>query len=154
MQESGPQCLKFKLFPRLTSHVRHKAKYLDVQLLVEQGFWFTRDGEMVAGPARTLKDFLTLLELVPPAVQAGHADRGDFSRWIADVFHDQALASEIRKVEQRFRLGHVNSLAKSIAKLIQDRYEFSPGRGSEPQAASPSRGLESNHAVAAHRGSG
>jgi hypothetical protein len=142
------------LFPRMTSHVRHKAKYLDVQLLVEQGFWFTGNGQTVAGPARTLKDFLTLLELAPPAVLAEHARRGDFSRWIADVFHDHALASEIRKVEQRFRLGHIHDLAKSIAKLVQERYEFSPGLGSEPQITSSSQGLESNHALAARTGSG
>ncbi len=47
IEESGNRLLKFKLFPRLTSHVRHKAKYLDVQLLAEQGFWFT-DKEAVA----------------------------------------------------------------------------------------------------------
>jgi hypothetical protein len=28
----------FELFPRMTSHVRHKAKYLDVQLIEEQAF--------------------------------------------------------------------------------------------------------------------
>jgi hydroxymethylpyrimidine pyrophosphatase-like HAD family hydrolase len=128
LRETGGQCLKFKLFPRLTSHVRHKAKYLDVQLLVDQGFWFTSEGETVAGPARTLKDFLTMLQLVPPNVLAGHALRGDFSRWIADVFHDHALSSEIRKMEQRFRLGHIHDLTESIAKLIQERYEFAPER--------------------------
>ncbi len=135
VREAGGQCLKFKLFPRLTSHVRHKAKYLDVQLLEEQGFSFTDDGKMVAGPARTLKHFLALSGLAAPAMLAGHALRGDFSRWIADVFHDHALASEIRKVEQRFRLGHIHDLTKSIATLIQERYEFSPGRVGEPPQA-------------------
>ena len=90
------------LFPRLTSHVRHKAKYLDVLLLVEQGFSFTDGGQTVAGPARTFKDFLALLEVAEPTVLAGHARRGDFSHWIADVFHDHALASEIRKVGSVF----------------------------------------------------
>jgi hydroxymethylpyrimidine pyrophosphatase-like HAD family hydrolase len=131
MRETGGQCLKFKLFPRLTSHVRHKAKYLDVQLPVEQGFWFSDDGNTVAGPARTLKNFLALLNTVSRGVITGHAHRGDFSRWIADVFRDHALASEIRKLEQRFRLKHIHELNESIAKLIQERYEFSPGRVSE-----------------------
>jgi hypothetical protein len=134
VQESGGHCLKFKLFQRLTSHVRHKAKYLDVQLLVEQGFWFTENGRTIAGPARTLKAFLSFLGTVPPGVLAQHSQHGDFSRWIADVFHDHALASEIRKVEQRFRLGHIQDLTKSIAALIQERYEFSPGSvGETPQ---------------------
>jgi hydroxymethylpyrimidine pyrophosphatase-like HAD family hydrolase len=153
MLETGGKCLKFKLFPRLTSHVRHKAKYLDVQLLVEQGFWFTENGKTVAGPARTLKDFLTLLDLVPPVVLSGHAHRGDFSRWIMDVFHDHALASEIRKVEQRFRLGHIHDLTEAIAKLVQERYEFSLGRAGEPQATPSSQGSGPKHAVAARSGS-
>jgi len=152
MQETGGKCLKFKLFPRLTSHVRHKAKYLDVQLLVDQGFWFTDDGEAVAGPARTLKDFLRLLGVVPPGVLARHAQQGDFSRWIAEVFHDHALASDIRKVEQRFRLGHIHDLTESIAKLVQERYEFSPARAGEQQATPSSQGPMSNRALVAHPG--
>ncbi len=154
MKETGGKCLKFKLFPRLTSHVRHKAKYLDVQLLVEQGFWFTDKSETVAGPARTLKSFLRLLEIISPDVQAGHACRGDFSRWIAEVFHDHALASEIRKVEQRFRLGHINNLAKSIVKLVQERYEFSPGLGGEPRLTSASHRIESSAALSARTAGG
>ena len=67
--------LKFKLFPRLTSHVRHKAKYLDMQLLLEQGFYFTDNGKTVESPARTLKDFVAALAVAPPAVVAGHAHR-------------------------------------------------------------------------------
>jgi hypothetical protein len=136
LQESGGKCVKFKLFPRLTSHVRHKAKYLDVQLLAEQGFWFTDGGAGAAGPARTLKDFLALLDVVAPGILAGHAQRGDFSRWIAHVFHDHALASEVRKVEQRFRVGHIRDLTDSIATLVRERYEFSPGHGDESQRQS------------------
>lgn len=154
MQETGGKCLKFKLFPRLTSHVRHKAKYLDVQLLLEQGFWFADESGTLAGPARNLKDFLTLLGHLPPAVLTGHAHRGDFSRWIADVFHDHALASSIRKVEQRFRLGHIHDLIESIAKLVHERYEFSPGGAGELQATPSSQELESDRAlVAAQPGS-
>jgi hypothetical protein len=139
IEEAGGNALKFKLFPRLTSHVRHKAKYLDVQLLVEQGFSFTENGRTVAGPARTLKEFLALLANAPAECVAGHAHRGDFSLWIGNVFHDHALASEIRKVEQRFRIGHIRDLSNSIAKLIQERYEFSAEQIREPQNPSISR---------------
>lgn len=154
IQEKAGQCLKFTLYPRLTSHVRHKAKYLDVQLLPEQGFCFTDAGVTISGPARTLKDFLALLELATPAVQAGHALRGDFSRWIAEVFHDHALASEIRKVEHRCSLGHLRNLTHSIAKLIQERYIFSAGRAVEAQAISTPPEIESNHVLAVQSGAG
>ena len=41
-------------------------------------------------------------------------------------FRDHFLASDIRKVEQRFRLGHIRNLSDSLIKLIQERYEVSP----------------------------
>ena len=136
IQEAGGKPLKFELFPRLTSHVRHKAKYLDVQLLKEQGFAFTENGKTVGAPARTLKEFVSLLADVPSTVIEGHAHRGDFSRWIADVFRDHFLASDIRKVEQRYRLGHIHNLADSLARPIQERYEFSPGQVRDSQILS------------------
>ena len=126
IEEAHGKLVKFELFPRLTSHVRHKAKYLDVQLLQEQGFVFTQDGKMLGIPARTLKEFVSQLSSSAPTVVGEHARRGDFSRWIADVFRDHFLASDIRKVEQRFRLGHIHDISDSVVKLIQERYEVSP----------------------------
>lgn len=123
-EESG-KLLKFDLSPRLTSHVRHKAKYLDVQLLREQGFVFTENGVTVGTPARSLKEFISVLSDVPPAVIEGHARRGDFSRWIANVFRDHAFAAEVRKLEQRFRMGHMLNIADSLGKLVRERYELS-----------------------------
>jgi hydroxymethylpyrimidine pyrophosphatase-like HAD family hydrolase len=128
IEEADGKLVKFELFPRLTSHVRHKAKYLDVQLLREQGFVFSENGKFVGGPARTLKEFISGLLSCTPAVLSEHAHRGDFSRWIADVFRDHFLASDVRKVEQRHRLGHVHDLSNSLVRLIQERYEVSPER--------------------------
>jgi hydroxymethylpyrimidine pyrophosphatase-like HAD family hydrolase len=125
--ETEGRLSSFELSPRLTSHVRHRAKYLDVQLLKEQGFVFSENGRIVGGPARTLKEFVSLLESLPGSVVESHALRGDFSRWIAEVFRDHALASEVRKLEERFRLGHTLALSDSLAKLIRERYELSAG---------------------------
>lgn len=62
-----------------------------------------------------------------PASSLGeHARRGDFSQWIADVFHDHRLASDIRKIEHRFRIGDLDDVRESMAALIQERYRFSP----------------------------
>jgi hypothetical protein len=41
------------------------------------------------------------------------------------VFHDHLLASDMRKIEQRYRLGHEHGLARAFVKAIHDRYEFS-----------------------------
>jgi hypothetical protein len=126
IQEAGGKLRRFQLSPRLTVHVRHKAKYVDLQLIEEQGFVFTDNTKTVGPPARTLKEFVSSLKILPLSVLEEHARRGDFSQWIADVFHDHVLASDVRKVEQRFRLGHIRDLCNSLAESIQERYELSP----------------------------
>jgi len=124
--EVGGKWQKFKLLPRLTPHVRHRAKYLDVPIAEGKEFVFTDNGKPVETPARTLKELVALMPSSPPEVLDGHARRGDFSRWIAEVFHDHPLASDVRKVEQRYRLGHIRDLYPALAETIQERYESSP----------------------------
>jgi hypothetical protein len=134
-EEGEGRLLRFRLLPRLTTHVRHKAKYLDVQLIEGLGFVFTDCGRPVGPAARTLKDFVRALETQSLAVLEGHARRGDFSRWIASVFHDHVLASAIRKVEQRYRLGYTQNLYSSLAYSIEERYELPPDVQREGKAA-------------------
>jgi hypothetical protein len=51
--------------------------------------------------------------------------RGDFSRWIADVFGDNApLAQELRKEEQRFRQHVDDNVLPEIANAIRARYDL------------------------------
>jgi hypothetical protein len=35
------------------------------------------------------------------------------------------LASDVRKIEQRYRLGHLDDVRQSMATLIQERYGLS-----------------------------
>ena len=142
-EEAEGKFRRFTLLPRLTSHVRHKAKYLDVRLVREQGFLFTQAGKPVAGPARTLEEFVGLLAAVPASVLDGHARAGDFSRWIADVFHDHSLASDIRKLELRYRLGHTGNLSEPVGTLIRERYELSPKRAQQATITRISEEFES-----------
>jgi hypothetical protein len=124
--EEAPGTLQcFRLLPRMTPHVRHRSKYVDLQLLPGHEFVFTEDARMVPPPASSLKQFVDLLADKSHACLDGHARRGDFSRWIADAFHDHRLASDVRKVEQRYRLGHIDDVRQSISQLIQERYRFS-----------------------------
>jgi hydroxymethylpyrimidine pyrophosphatase-like HAD family hydrolase len=116
---------RFRLLPRLTPHVRHKTKYIDVQLVGGQEFVFTDNGRTIGPPARSLKQFVLSLANTPATSLGEHARRGDFSRWIEGVFHDHRLASDVRKIEQRYRLGHLDDVRQSLARLIQDRYKFS-----------------------------
>ena len=62
----------------------------------------TRTGRP-AHRVRTLRQFVSELEHTPPPLLAGYIIRGDFSRWIGDVFGDRALADELRALEERYR---------------------------------------------------
>jgi hypothetical protein len=89
-----------------------------------QGFVFTCNGKPVKPPARTLREFVSALASLPPEVLAGHANGGDFSRWILDVFRDHPLSSRVRKLEEQYRLGHIRDLGHPLATLIRERYDL------------------------------
>ena len=114
---------RFTIIGRRTSHVRHRAKYLDVPLPTEHAFVFTCNGHQFGPRARTLKEFVTLQAGLPVAALEAHACRGDFSRWIRNVFGDEPLAVQIRQVEKDFRQGRIAKLSESLAAPIHQRYE-------------------------------
>jgi hypothetical protein len=126
--ETGWQPRRFRLVPRLTTHVRHRAKYFDFSVVAGQEFVFTENGKPVGSPAGSLNQFVALLQGCSASLVGEHARRGDFSRWTANVFFDHRLASDIRKIEQRYRLGHVGDVRQPIAALILARYGDSADR--------------------------
>jgi hydroxymethylpyrimidine pyrophosphatase-like HAD family hydrolase len=135
--EAEGKLQRFELLPRLTAHVRHKAKYFDLELIEDLGFVFTADGKTLGPAARTLKQFVLDLKTYPVAVLEGHVQRGDFSHWIMNVFHDPALATDVRKIEQRYRLGHVGDLCSAIGAAIENRYELSADKFPAPAVITP-----------------
>lgn len=116
---------RFTIAPRLTTHVRHRAKYLEVPMPTERAFHFTCNGQNFGAPARTLKEFVQMQVRLPAEALEAHAERGDFSNWIAKVFGDQPLAAAIRKVEEKFREGGLPNLSQALIKPIRDRYDLS-----------------------------
>jgi len=121
-REAGGQLRRFKLLPRLTTHVRHREKYFDFEVVPEKAFVFTEKGSTTGSSARSLKQFATVLQECPASSAGDYARRGDFSRWVGDVFQDHPLASNIRKVEQRYRLSQLGDVRQPIASLILERY--------------------------------
>jgi hypothetical protein len=114
----------FSLFPRLTAQIRHRAKYLDVPVQSGREFVFTSDGRPIASPSRTLQEFVLSLGSVSSEALVGHVHRGDFSRWIGDVFHDQPLASEVRNVEEHYRVSDDGKeLRDELVRAIRKRYD-------------------------------
>ena len=125
IEEAEGKLRLFRLAPRMTRHVRHRMKYFDIPLAGGEGFVFTDNGKAIGPPARSLRQFVMLLASIPTSSLRGHAQRRDFSRWIANVFHDHQLASNIRKVERRYQLAPREDVRQTVAGMIQDRYSLS-----------------------------
>jgi hypothetical protein len=123
-EEAGGEFRLFRIGRRMTPHVRHRQKYVDVPVTEDKAFGFSRhDGEPLR--ARTLREFVSVLEARPRAETAAYVRRGDFSRWIGEVFGDRALADELRRHEARFRAGADVDVIPEIADAIRGRYDLS-----------------------------
>jgi hydroxymethylpyrimidine pyrophosphatase-like HAD family hydrolase len=113
----------FNIGPRLTPHVRHRQKYVDVPVTESRAFHFAGNGSAPHG-VRTLRQFVDALEHGSMPALGGYLRRGDFSRWIADVFGDNALAQELRNKEQRFKSHVDDDVVPEIVNAIRARYDL------------------------------
>ena len=113
----------FTIGKPLTPRVRHRQKYVGVPVTEGRAFHFAANG---ATPhrARTLRQFVDALEHASPDVFDGYLQRGDFSRWIADVFGDYALSDELREQEWRYQAGHDANTLPEIVSAIRARYDL------------------------------
>jgi hypothetical protein len=121
--EAGGELKLFTIAPRLTPHVRHREKYVDVPVSGHRAFVFNANGQPVHR-VRTLRQLVSELEGTPAPLLEGYIVRGDFSRWIADVFGDRALADELRVLEQRYRAGSRDQTLPEMASAVRGRYDL------------------------------
>jgi hypothetical protein len=123
VEEAGGHTRVFRVAPRLTEHVRHRSKYLDMPIADQQAFVFG-EGSRPRPRARSLKEFILLLDLAEPAVLRGHLARHDFSRWIEHVFRDGPLAARLRAIESDAASDLApGEAADAISQAIRARYE-------------------------------
>lgn len=122
--ESGDSLKRFRVAPRLAAHVRHRRKYADVPVPLEQEFVFTQAGHPTGRRARAVRDLLTALPELTSDVVHGHLARGDFHRWIEDVFGDRELGEAIRCLERR----KVTNAREALRHAIAERYGEGPQR--------------------------
>jgi hypothetical protein len=125
--EAQGRLRRFQVSPRTTSHVRHRHKYLDVPVCVERAFQFriAKDGQ---GPrVASLQELVDVLEGTSREAIDGHVQRGDFSRWVEDVFQDETLAAEMRELEERYRLKQLPDVNGALIHAVRSRY--GPARG-------------------------
>jgi hypothetical protein len=123
-EEAGGDLRLFALGPRLTQHVRHREKYVDVPVVEQRAFFFAANGHHVPRRARTLRQFVAALEEGPRRDLDVYIRRGDFSRWIGDVFGDYPLAQELRGLEERHREGPSPDTIPEIVTAIRARYDL------------------------------
>jgi hydroxymethylpyrimidine pyrophosphatase-like HAD family hydrolase len=120
--EPGKTPLTFVAAPRATAHVRHLRKYADSLVPFPERFIFRGAGGRVVAEAQSLHDFRRAVATVDGHVLGHHAGRGDFSRWVLDVFSDRQLARHLKKTEGRWRQGEIRDLRRAIDQLIAARY--------------------------------
>jgi hydroxymethylpyrimidine pyrophosphatase-like HAD family hydrolase len=122
-EEAAGELRLFTIARRLTPHVRHRDKYVDVPVSSHRAFVFNANGQP-GRRIRTLRQFVSELEHTPQSLLAGYIVRGDFSRWIADVFGDRALAGELRALERRYRAGSREETVAEMASAVRGRYDL------------------------------
>lgn len=122
--EAGGHLRRIRLAPRLTPHVRHFTKYIDIPVPTGRAFTFWRDGAPSHARAHTLREFVSIVEQSPPELLDGHVQRGDFSRWVADVFGDYPLAVELRRVEQQHAERPAEGIGARLGQAVRARYDL------------------------------
>lgn len=112
---------RFRIAPRLTRHVRHRHKYLDVPTTGERSFRF-RFGNAPGPVVASMAELIHVLHCTPTERIAPHVERGDLSRWIADVIGDDSLAKQVREIEEQHRLGKLPDFNGAVAHAVETRY--------------------------------
>lgn len=112
----------FTVAPRLTPHFAQRQRYSDVPVPENRAFVFAANGHPSRRHASTLGEFVTVLEQAPEDSVKGHLLRGDFSRWIRDVFGDRTLAANLRALEDRYRMGRDRNPIPDIVHAVRSRY--------------------------------
>jgi hypothetical protein len=87
----------------------------------DRGFIFTTTDRRASRTVRTLRQFARELERqdLDPYLR-----RGDFSRWIGDVFGDRSLAGELRELEARYRAAPWTTARADVTAAIRGRYDL------------------------------
>ena len=123
-EEAGSELRTFIIGERLTPHVRHRQKYVDVPVSDSRAFVFGSGRRTATARAHTLREFVEVLDKLDMTQGGGYLRRGDFSRWIGDVFGDHALARELEGHERRYAREEYPDALGQIADAIRTRYDL------------------------------
>ena len=122
--EAGTELCRFVIGERLTPHVRHRQKYVDVPVSDHHAFVFDSGDRTKVTRAHTLREFASIVEELDETDAGGYLRRGDFSRWVGDVFGDHALARELRGHERRYAKEKYREALDDVVAAIDSRYDL------------------------------
>lgn len=122
--ESKGDMIRIHLAPRLTPHVRHVAKYVDIPVSESERFVFWRGNGPSGQYARTLRQLVAILENGDPAAFERHLRQHDFSRWIVDVFGDYPLARAVATAEEHCQKDGPRASVHELSEAIRARYDL------------------------------
>ena len=125
-EEAGGLIRHFNLGRRLTPHVRHRAKYMDVPVADRFAFEFAATNRRPSRRVRTMRAFVEELELAATVEMEPYLRRGDFSRWVGEVFGDYPLARDLHRLESRVGGLADGEIAEAMAAAVRARYDLVP----------------------------
>jgi hydroxymethylpyrimidine pyrophosphatase-like HAD family hydrolase len=123
--EAGGTLTRFTIGRRLTPHVRHREKYVDVPVTEGHAFVFQPNGGEDGYRARTLRQFVEVIERMDDRTASEYLRRGDFSRWLEEVYGDYALAQDLREIEDGHRDEPAAHTVADLVNAIRSRYDLS-----------------------------
>jgi hypothetical protein len=99
---------------------RHLRKYAEGEL-GDSSFYFRGPEGKLNLRAGNLQLFLQLADGVDDETWTWHLRRGDYSRWFREAIKDDALAAEVRRIEQASSLSADESRAR-LRERVEERY--------------------------------
>ena len=106
----------FQLGPSTFPHMQRLQQYLEDVVAPAKQFYFTNQTGYVA-PAGNLGELIDRLRTIDLTALTYHFERGDFSRWIRNVLHDETLARWLDRVQS------ANLSGEALREALLDAFE-------------------------------
>jgi HAD superfamily hydrolase (TIGR01484 family) len=115
---------RFRSLPPRAERRRHLRKYAEGELGQDKSFYFRGPDGKLNLRAQNLQLFLQLADGVDDKTWAYHLRRGDYSRWFREAIKDEALADEVRQIEEAPGVSARESRAR-LRERVEQRYSGS-----------------------------